>query len=64
MNKRTIGVFFVLLLIICPRAEAQGVKSVRINEVMITNETNFQDNYGVNSAWIELYNSSFGSVNV
>lgn len=64
MNKRTIGIFFVLLLTICLKAEAQGVKSVRINEVMITNETNFLDDYGVHSAWIELYNSSFASVNV
>jgi len=64
MNKRTIGIFFVLLFMACLRAEAQGVKSVRINEVMITNETNFLDDYGVHSAWIELYNSSFASVNV
>ncbi len=64
MNKRKIGIFFLLLFIACLKVEAQGVKSVRINEVMITNETNYQDDYGVRSAWIELYNSSFSSVNV
>lgn len=64
MNKRTIGIFFVLLLMACLKAEAQGVKSVRINEVMITNETNFLDDYGVHSAWIELYNSSYSPVDI
>ena len=43
---------------------AQSVSSVRINEVLPHNVSNYEDNYGVRHAWIELYNSSAGTVNV
>ena len=44
--------------------KAQQVSSVRINEVLIINENNFVDDYGNRSGWIELYNSSAGTVNI
>lgn len=35
-----------------------------INEVMVTNETNFVDNFGQRSAWIEIYNNTAGTMDL
>lgn len=43
---------------------AQGRKGLRINEVLVTNENNYQDDYGCQSAWIEIFNTTFGTVDV
>ena len=45
-------------------ARAQNATALRINEVLIINETNFQDDYGVHSAWIEIFNTSYASVDL
>ena len=43
---------------------AQGAAKLRINEVFVTNETNYQDDYGCQSAWIEIFNTTFGTVDI
>lgn len=43
---------------------AQSLYDVRINEVMLFNKTNYIDSYGERSAWIEIVNSGFNSVNL
>ena len=56
MNKK----FFALLLLcaLCgASAFAQGRKGVRINEVMVQNDSSYVDDYGMHHAWIELFNS-------
>ena len=35
-----------------------------LNEVLIDNQNNFQDDYGVHSAWIEIFNRSYGSADL
>ena len=35
-----------------------------INEVMVVNETNFMDNYGERSGWIEIYNNTAATKNL
>ena len=35
-----------------------------LNEVLITNEGNYQDDYGLHSAWIEIFNRSYGSADL
>lgn len=47
-----------------PGASAQGRKSVRINEVMVSNDSSLVDEYGNKSAWIELYNANFAPVEI
>lgn len=42
----------------------QGIREVRINEVLVDNKTNYQDGYGNHSAWIELFNPTAASVNL
>lgn len=45
-------------------ALAQGTKGLRINEVMVGNISNCVDDYGQRTAWIELYNSTYGTMKI
>lgn len=64
MNKKRIGIFIALLAVVCLGIKAQRATSMKINEILVVNEQNFQDDYGVHNAWIELFNTSFASVNL
>lgn len=37
---------------------------VVLNEVLSVNQTNFQDDYGLQHAWIEVFNKTYGSVDI
>lgn len=69
-NKQTLAVVRILLLpMMLVALSACGNKRpkegpVVINEVLVDNETNFVDDYGNRSAWIELYNRSAATVDV
>lgn len=43
---------------------AQGLKDVRINEVLVKNIDSFMDDYGHRSGWIELHNTGYSNVNL
>ena len=43
---------------------AQGVLNVRINEVLVLNENDIVDDYGVRESWVELFNTGYERVNV
>lgn len=43
---------------------AQNVEDLRINEVMLFNSDNYVDNFGQRSAWIEIMNTGYNSVNM
>jgi Na+-transporting methylmalonyl-CoA/oxaloacetate decarboxylase gamma subunit len=66
MNKRTIG--FLLSLAMMLGLASCGEKEVNskliLNEVLIENQSNFQDDYGVHSAWIEVFNKSYTSADL
>lgn len=67
MNKTKIGIFFTLLLVlgICSSCgEKRSNNKLLLNEVLITNEGNYQDDYGLHSAWIEIFNRSYGSADL
>ena len=67
MNKTKIGIFFTLLLMlgVCSSCgEKKSNNKLVLNEVLITNEGNFQDDYGMHSAWIEIFNRSYGSADL
>ncbi len=60
MNKK--GIFLVLFAAIMSLASyAQGRMDMRINEVMVQNDSNYIDANGHRSAWIELFNASYGT---
>ena len=66
MNKYIAGIFFASAmagaLSSCTAPET-GSKIV-INEVLVDNQSNFQDDYGVHSGWVEIFNTSYNSVNL
>ena len=66
MNKRTIGFLLSLAMMLgltsCGEKEANS--KLVLNEVLIENQANFQDDYGVHSAWIEVFNQSYSSANL
>ena len=64
MNKKNIGLLLFIAFSFVFSGRAQSTSSLRINEVMVTNLTNYVNNYGERGAWIELWNSSYASVNI
>ena len=66
MNKKKIG--FLLSLAMMFGFTSCGEKEVSskliLNEVLIENQQNFQDDYGVHSAWIEVFNKSYTSTDL
>jgi Na+-transporting methylmalonyl-CoA/oxaloacetate decarboxylase gamma subunit len=54
----------VLLCICSLNGWSQGAKSLKINEILVINEDNFEDDYGKKFPWIEIYNSSPVTVNI
>ena len=67
MNKVKIGFLLSLALMLglTSCGEKKKVSSrLILNEVLIENQTNYQDDYGVHSAWIEVFNRSYSSANL
>ncbi len=67
MNKTKIGIFLSLLLVLgfCSSCKEQKSNNkLLLNEVLVNNESNYQDDYGVHSAWIEIFNRSYGSADL
>lgn len=62
--KRNAGIILLFTLLFSFGAQAQQVTAMRINEVLVINEDNFVDDYGRRNGWIELYNTSAGTVNI
>lgn len=55
----------MLVLDFCSSCGEEKTNSkLLLNEVLIENESNFQDDYGVHSAWIEIFNKSYGSADL
>lgn len=44
--------------------QAQQVTDLRLNEVLIQNDSNYMDEYGRYVAWIEVFNTAYNSVNI
>ena len=63
MDKKSLGIVLFAAFMVSS-VWAQGRKGLRINEVLVTNENNYQDDYGCQSAWIEIFNTTFGTVDV
>lgn len=57
--------FLAMVLLVCSlAASGQSASSIRLNEVLVINVDNFVDDYGSRSGWIELYNSSPGTIDL
>jgi hypothetical protein len=64
-GKKIFSVTFILFIFfISPVVQAQRTTSLKINEVLVINNDNFEDDYGKKHPWIEIYNSSPGTVDI
>jgi hypothetical protein len=64
--KYLLNPIIVLLLFVAgfTEAKAQKPKDLKLNEILVYNNTNCVDNYGIHSAWIEIYNPTNNFVNI
>ncbi len=45
-------------------SKAQSGVDLRINEILVYNDSNYVDDYGMRNSWIEIFNSAYNSVNM
>lgn len=45
-------------------AKSQNAVTLRLNEILVHNDSNAVDDFGKHSAWIEIFNSSYNTVNI
>jgi len=64
MRMKRLLLATVLVVLGISSVNAQSVYDLRINEVMLFNRTNYIDSYGERSAWVEIVNTGYNSVNV
>ena len=66
MRKLNIGIFLSLMLLVVFSSckEQKPNNKVVINEVLVDNQGNFQDDYGLHSGWIEIFNKSYSSADL
>ena len=62
--KRNIILLVLIAIVGCASMSAQGRRGLRLNEVMVVNDSNYVDDYGKRGAWIELFNSTFGPLEI
>lgn len=56
--------FSLGLAALCAAGYAQGLKDIRINEVLVDNQTSYIDDHGNHVGWIELHNTGYSNVNI
>lgn len=64
MIRNKTGILLLFVLFFATGIQAQRVSAIRINEVLVINESNFVDGYGQRNGWVELFNGSAGTVNI
>jgi len=63
--KRKLLLFFVVACIgVTGTLRAQGIKAIRINEVLVYNDSGYRDPYGVSGSWFEIYNTGVRTLTV
>lgn len=64
MNKILKKVALLSFVLFSAVAYGQGIKDIRINEIMVNNETSYQTSYGNRDGWVELHNTGYSDVNI
>ena len=63
--KKIYSLILLLGVLVCAsNVYAQNISDMRLNEVLVTNTEGFEDDYGYRSGWVELFNTSYGIVNI
>lgn len=56
--------FLLCVAAVSVGAYAQGLKDIRINEVLVDNRTSYVDDHGNHVGWVELHNMGYSNVNI
>lgn len=64
IRKYILPVFIISLFISGRAVYGQNAGDLRFNEILVYNDSNYVDDYGMHSPWIEIVNSSFSNVNI
>lgn len=62
--KQKLMILLLAVAIGAAAVSAQSRRNLRINEVMVQNDSNFVDDYGHHTAWIELFNTTHAPLNI
>lgn len=59
------GIVLLLLFVAATNlAKAQNAGDLRFNEILVINDSSAVDDFGMHSSWIEIFNSSYNTVNI
>lgn len=64
MKKITKIFLLGALLLTSSMLSAQNMSDMRLNEILVSNTDGYVDDYGNRSGWIELFNTSYGTVDI
>ncbi|MGE0090935.1 MAG: lamin tail domain-containing protein [Bacteroidia bacterium] len=65
MKKFKFNILLLLgILVASQNAFAQNMSDIRINEILVSNTDDFMDDYGHKNGWVELFNTSYGTVDI
>jgi Na+-transporting methylmalonyl-CoA/oxaloacetate decarboxylase gamma subunit len=67
INSIRSGIFIVLLIIAgttISLAKAKTTNSLRFNEILVINDSSAVDDFGMHSAWIEIFNPTYNTINI
>ncbi|MCA1760591.1 MAG: lamin tail domain-containing protein, partial [Bacteroidales bacterium] len=56
-----------IVIVTCTTAaelKAQNATDLRLNEILVYNDSNAVDDFGMRSAWFEIFNSAYNNVNI
>lgn len=64
--KHYLSGILVLLAVVAGsiKASAQNATDFRFNEILVLNDSNYVDDFGMHSSWIEIQNSSYSNLNI
>ncbi len=64
MKKYRVVLGLCMLFVFLAGVQAQRATSLRLNEILVINQDNFMDGYGKKNSWIEIFNTSPGTVDI
>ncbi len=64
MKNRYIFLFLLVCLAFSDNISGQNMSDMKINEVLVTNTDDFVNDFGHKSGWIELFNTSYATVDI
>jgi Tfp pilus assembly protein PilE len=60
----SVSTIFLLALFVNYTAQSQNSNTLRFNEILVINDSSAVDDFGMHTSWIEIFNSSYNTVNI